>query len=134
MKKTLLYTTLAASVCALALPAFAQHHKPPRLENLDTNKDGNVSKDEFMVKPAEHFSKIDTNGDGTISKEEFMVKPTEHFSKMDTNGDGTISKEEAEARRAAMKEKYKERRAQRKAGADDKADAAKEGAAPTDSK
>ncbi len=65
------------------------------------------------------FEKHDTNGDGSISKDEFLTHATERFEKMDADGNGEVSKEEAKsahkAKRAAMKDKMKERKAERDA-------------------
>jgi Ca2+-binding EF-hand superfamily protein len=51
----------------------------PNLETifteLDTNKDGKISKSEAKGPLAESFSKIDTNEDGFISKEELKNAP-----------------------------------------------------------
>lgn len=51
----------------------------PNLETifvqLDTNKDGKISKSEAKGPLAESFSKIDTNEDGFISKEELKNVP-----------------------------------------------------------
>ena len=40
------------------------------------------------------FNDIDTDHDGTISKEEFRAMTDKHFDEMDTDHDGTLSKEE----------------------------------------
>lgn len=44
----------------------------------------------------ERLQAMDKNGDGNISKEEFMTQAEARFSKLDANGDGQISKEESE--------------------------------------
>ena len=53
--------------------------------------------------PAEIMKKLDTNGDGNISKEEFLAgerakenpeRAGQHFDKLDANGDGNISRDE----------------------------------------
>lgn len=59
------------------------------------------------------FEKHDTNGDGVVSKDEFLSHAEERFGKMDADGDGNFTKEEAEAVRAEMKEKWKERKDKR---------------------
>jgi len=45
-------------------------------DDLDTNKDGYLSKDELKGSPAwvTHFDKIDTNHDGKISPEEWKAR------------------------------------------------------------
>jgi Ca2+-binding EF-hand superfamily protein len=73
----------------------AQHHHPS-FEEMDANKDGKVSLEEFKSAapkdaPAEKveakFKKFDTNADGSITKEEFdaaVQKMKEHTA---ANGD-----------------------------------------------
>lgn len=116
MKKILLFT---AAALALTVPAAfaaddtaapAKKEGPgkhrPRLEMLDTNKDGKISKDEFL---APHIS---------------------HFAKLDTNGDGFATKEEIEARRAEWQEKKKEKMEQKAAEEKTKEEAPAEEKAP----
>ena len=42
----------------------------------------------------QQFDEMDTNHDGKISKEEFMVHTEGMFKSMDTNGDGVLTKDE----------------------------------------
>jgi len=71
---------------------------------LDTNKDGTISKDEYMA----GFAKYDKDGDGKLSMRELMAqsqsggrsegqkggKDGSRLKKMDTDGDGKVSKQE----------------------------------------
>lgn len=45
----------------------------------------------------------DTDKDGAISKAEFMAAATAHFDRADTNRDGVVTKTEMQAARAAMR-------------------------------
>lgn len=45
------------------------------LSEMDSNKDGKLSKEETKGPLAQNFSKIDTNDDGFISKEELENAP-----------------------------------------------------------
>jgi Ca2+-binding EF-hand superfamily protein len=72
------------------------------LNNLDTNKDGKISKSEAKERLSNHFAKVDTDNDGFISKAEFDNMPQPErpsfdkvLSDLDTNKDGKISKPEA---------------------------------------
>lgn len=65
------------------------------------------------------FAYHDTNKDGVITKDEFLAKAEERFGMLDTNGDGQVTKEEHDAKKAAWKEKMKEHRAKKKQGAPD---------------
>jgi hypothetical protein len=48
-----------------------------RFDSMDTNKDGKVSKDEFMAAPHQRdnpeqmFKAMDVNGDGNLTRDEF---------------------------------------------------------------
>jgi hypothetical protein len=85
MKKLVMLTAAALIISAPA--AFAEHHegKPhPKggwLEKLDTDKDGNVTKAEFMAFHEERFAETDTNKDGVISKDEAEAKKAEWKAK-----------------------------------------------------
>jgi len=85
--------------CLIATTSFAGSHetgmqdkghkmgKEMMFENYDANKDGMVSQEEFMKKPAEMFKKIDKNQDGNISKDEHKsfadMKMEKHGKMMD---------------------------------------------------
>ncbi|NRG19463.1 EF-hand domain-containing protein [Rhizobiales bacterium] len=72
-------------------------------EELDTDGDGTISREEFTAETAERFSSADKDNNGSITLEEFetvwldradrrMVRAFQHF---DRDGDLKISKEEA---------------------------------------
>ncbi len=77
---------LAADEKQAGEPGGMMHHKGAKLESLDIDKDGAISKDEFLAPSIEKFNEIDTDKDGKLSNTEI------------------------EARRAAWQEKMKERR------------------------
>ena len=87
---------------AKANPRLAKH-----FDDIDTNRDGQLSADEMKAfhaqRAAEHFKKLDTNGDGLISKAEAATAPrlAEHFDQLDANKDGQLSKDELVAARGA---------------------------------
>lgn len=61
---------LTGAIPALADPGSGDGHKRLKLEMLDTDGNGMVSKDEFMVMHMKRFEKIDANADGNIAKDE----------------------------------------------------------------
>lgn len=77
---------------------------------IDTNKDGMVSKDEWVAYQERVFTALDKNGDGSLDTEEFYGHPMpvsfatggfsrgletkQMFGKIDANGDGKVSHEE----------------------------------------
>jgi Ca2+-binding EF-hand superfamily protein len=58
----------------------------------------------FRQKMQERLQQMDTDGDGSLSKSEFMAQAEERFNKMDANGDGLITSDE----RAALRERLKQ--------------------------
>lgn len=97
--------TLLLSGAALANP------------KADTNKDGQISKAEFVAHASERFAKADTNGDGVVTKEERRAESENrkaemtdaYFNKIDANNDGVISKAEFNSMSAKRGENRKSR-------------------------
>ncbi len=86
MKKLLMFS---AAALALTAPAMAED-----------GKEGKPHHQSFT-------ERYDTDKDGVVSKAEFLAMHEARFAEFDTNGDGTISKEESDAKRAEWKEKRK---------------------------
>lgn len=55
------------------------------------------------------FESLDTNGDGQITKEEMSSKIADRFTQADANGDGAISLQELEAQAAKQSKKHAEK-------------------------
>jgi Ca2+-binding EF-hand superfamily protein len=95
--KVIQIVTMAALTLGLTQLAYANHdgadgkncaQKKHSLQDSDTNKDGAISRDEFMSArqaPAEeHFAKMDANKDGKIDQAErdaMKAKWEEHHKK-----------------------------------------------------
>lgn len=75
--------TMAALTLGLTQLAYANHdgadgkgctHKKHSMQDSDTNKDGAISRDEFMssrqARAEQHFAKMDANKDGKIEQAE----------------------------------------------------------------
>lgn len=77
--------------------AFAAEEILPK---LDKNKDGKISKQEYLDAISGSFDKLDKNRDGSINRDELGhmdKKALEAFTKeTDTDGDGIINKKEFE--------------------------------------
>lgn len=100
MKKLLLLSTLGVFV---AMPAMAGHHEGP---------DG--KKGPRHEKMLEHmFEKDDLDKDGAISKEEFVKSSEERFTNMDADADGKVTKEEAKKHHEEKRAKWKEMKEKR---------------------
>lgn len=86
--------------------------------SADLNKDGEITKAEFVAHANARFSKTDANSDGVVTSEERRAererrkaeRSDAHFSKMDSNGDGLISKAEFDAHHAAREAAAMKRR------------------------
>lgn len=85
MNKLFLMAALMGGVALSSTASIAgdhnmmKDHKGKMMEKIDANKDGKISKSEFMAMHAEKFEKIDADKDGYISKEE---KKAAHKDKM----------------------------------------------------
>lgn len=74
----------------------------PRLEALDTNSDGIITREEANAPRLEYFARADTNNDGALTQAELEAaserrkaeRKAERFARADTDGNGTISLEE----------------------------------------
>ena len=101
---------------AIALPAIA---KPghgsldARLEAVDTDKDGQITRDEIDAMAKKNFAEADTNGDGFLSEEEISehrqmkreARKAERYARMDTDKDGKLSEAEFAVRGQTMFER-----------------------------
>jgi Ca2+-binding EF-hand superfamily protein len=100
--------------------ALANHHEgemhgegmhedrtPPMFSQLDTNKDGRISRAESQEGATRMFNEADTDKDGFISKEEMQAHHKamhgkragmmrEHWKAADKDGDGALSRAEVE--------------------------------------
>jgi Ca2+-binding EF-hand superfamily protein len=80
---------------------MAQSEK--RFARLDANGDGEISGDELPGRGA-LVASADANKDGKISKAEYMAQAAARFAKMDANGDGKITPDEMKAMGQRMRE------------------------------
>lgn len=103
MKNSIRSAALAVTLMSIAATASAfggpGRHRPPSLEEIDTNGDGVVSSDEFVAPAVEHYTEIDADADGVVTIEEFVAPARERFTEIDANGDGSLTEDELEAGR-----------------------------------
>ena len=81
-----------------------RHHRGRRggmhsLRGADANSDGNITRDEFLARPLQHFDRLDANDDGVISTAERPQRPEHQAQRADrpnrdANGDGQFSRTE----------------------------------------
>ena len=81
---------------AAALPRLAE-----RFEQVDANRDGQVSFDELRAARGGHghrhgvgMKRADTDGDGKVSKAEALARAEARFARVDANSDGFITQDE----------------------------------------
>jgi hypothetical protein len=98
--------SLAALVAGLALAGAAHAQGGGKLEALDTNHDGLLSRAEAQAHPhlSQHFDAIDVNRDGILSRDELMAWHQQHhkggegghggLQRLDTNHDGQLERSE----------------------------------------
>ena len=69
-----------------------------KIEKLDTNKDGKVSRDEMLSGATTRFDQADSNKDGALSDAEKKAAHDKHaqerFTNKDKNNDGVLTKDE----------------------------------------
>jgi Ca2+-binding EF-hand superfamily protein len=77
-----------------------------RFSQLDTNKDGQLTIQEFLAiapplhtaeNPDQALQRLDTNHDGKVSAAEFRAPEIAKFSKVDANHDGVVTPDEIKA-------------------------------------
>lgn len=89
---------------AMVPPAGGGDEQSSRFDEVDTNHDGFISRDEFMAAEKARFAEYDTNHDGKIDAKEIAASPplmkrneqiAERMVKQwDQNGDGIVTAEE----------------------------------------
>lgn len=68
---------------------------PEHFSQLDRNKSGGISKDEYEQFMRESFQKLDTDGNKRLNKTEAgAVLTPEQFASVDRNGDGELTLDE----------------------------------------
>lgn len=108
---TTVNTASADDSVALATGGYATALRTMEMMHMiDANKDGKVSKDEWIAYQTRLFMALDKNGDGFLDVEEFYGNPKavdfatggyahaletkQMFGRIDANGDGKVSREE----------------------------------------
>jgi EF hand len=97
--------------------AFADVADPPRADpktkeekrfnRFDKDKNGGVSREEYLTSRRKAYAKLDINGDGTLSFDEYAVKTVAKFGKADGDRSGVLTRSEFATTRVIRKEKPK---------------------------
>jgi len=106
-----LTTAYADDKASLASSDYAKWLRTPEMmHTIDANKDGKITKQEWVAYQTRVFKALDKNGDGFLTPEEFYGQPKpidfatggysraletkQMFGRIDANGDGKVSLEE----------------------------------------
>jgi Ca2+-binding EF-hand superfamily protein len=84
--------------------ALGQSRDGGAIEQADANKDGKVTRQEYIDARAAQFARMDRNGDGVVDDADLRERPDQSFlgkraaaamrGRIDANSDGKISKDE----------------------------------------
>ncbi len=114
---SLVAATAVAGSMAIAQERGGKNMRGERLEQLDTNKDGAISRDEVKAERLERFAMADIDSDGAVSQAEMVAftearraerrerRQARQFARLDTDGNGTVSAEEFAGREMKMFER-----------------------------
>ena len=97
-------TTLAAMPAANAAPTDGQSASDPavpealpktreekRFNRYDKDRDGIITRDEYLVSRHKAYGKLDANGDGTLSFDEWAAKAEGKFATADKDKSGGMN-------------------------------------------
>ena len=95
-------TAVRLSADTLAPPPSADEkdRETRRFFRFDSDRNGAVSRDEFMVTRRKAFAKLDSNGDGSVSFDEFSLRSQDRFAKADRDTTGSLNRAEFAATRS----------------------------------
>lgn len=71
--------------------ATAKTREQKRFGRYDKDRDGSITRDEYLVSRRKAYAKLDTNGDGQLSFEEWAAKSTAKFATADADRSGTMT-------------------------------------------
>jgi len=72
-------------------PAASEKTKEEkRFSRYDHDRNGRVSRDEFLLARRKNFAKLDTDGNGQLSFDEYAVKGEQRFAGADADKSGTL--------------------------------------------
>lgn len=65
-----------------------------RFDRYDKDRDGRITRDEYLASRRKAYAKLDTNGDGRLSFDEWATKTTTKFATADKGRDGALDASE----------------------------------------
>lgn len=74
--------------------ATARTREEKRFDRYDKDRDGIVTREEYLASRRKAFAKLDVNGDGRLSFDEWAVRTTGKFAGADRDKSGTLNRAE----------------------------------------
>ncbi|WEK43051.1 MAG: EF-hand domain-containing protein [Candidatus Sphingomonas colombiensis] len=74
--------------------ATARTREQKRFDRYDKDRDGRVTREEYLASRRKAFAKLDTNGDGKLSFDEWAVKTITKFADADHDRSGALDRAE----------------------------------------
>ena len=87
-------SSVAAPLVAPASDVTPLDREAKRFNRYDKDKDGGITRDEYLANRRKAFAKLDINHDGKLSFEEYSVKAIAKFDTADLRHDGKLTPEE----------------------------------------
>ena len=85
---------VASLAVAGNLGHYHKRHHMVQATSIDSNGDGQLTRNEVMAHSRTRFDRLDTNGDGQVSPDEYGARLVNMFARMDTNGNGILEGDE----------------------------------------
>lgn len=70
--------------------ASAKTREEKRFSRYDKDKDGAITRDEYLSSRKKAYVRLDTDGDGRLSFDEWAIKTTTRFAAADANRNGAM--------------------------------------------
>ena len=93
----------AAAVLADPPAATAKTREEKRFGRYDKDKNGAISREEYLTARHKAFAKLDVNGDGRLSFEEYAIATATKFGKADADRSGVLTPAEFVTTRVVTK-------------------------------
>ena len=90
---------------ALADPPRAtdRTREEKRFDRYDKDRDGRITREEYLASRRKAYAKLDSNGDGRLSFEEWAAKTTGKFATADRDKSAALDRAEFQTTRAVRK-------------------------------
>ena len=96
-------TPTPAPLPAAAPAATEKTREQKRFDRYDKDRDGRITRDEYLASRRKAFAKLDTNHDGRLDFDEWAIRTTTKFAKADADHSGAMTPAEFLATRVERK-------------------------------